>query len=116
MEDQNIGVLYQTLTGICDVVETLEQKMHHLSQNGAAHLIRGSLNDAPRVDFKVQLSTLTEKFSGLRHFMEGSGFNKVVGYFKSLTDFTIWVRDNLPSDTPKPDYFIYLYILLAEVL
>ena len=33
MGDQNIGVLQQTLTGVCNVVVTLEQKMHYMSHN-----------------------------------------------------------------------------------
>ena len=45
MGDQNIGVLNQTLTGIFNVVGTLEQKMHHMSQNGTDHLIRGNLTN-----------------------------------------------------------------------
>ena len=40
--DQNIGFLQHTLTVLCNVVETLEQKMHHLSQNGTAQLIKVS--------------------------------------------------------------------------
>ena len=51
MGDQNIGVLQQTLNGICNVVGTLEQKMNNLSQNGTTQLIRGSSTDAPRDDF-----------------------------------------------------------------
>ena len=42
MGDQNIGVLQQNLTGIYNVVGTLEQKMHNLSQNGTAQLIKYS--------------------------------------------------------------------------
>ena len=37
-----ILVLQQTLTGICNVVVTLEQKMYHFSQNGTAQLIKVS--------------------------------------------------------------------------
>ena len=36
MGDQNIGVLQQTLTGVCNVVGTLEQKMYHFSHNGTS--------------------------------------------------------------------------------
>ena len=39
MGDQNIGVLQHKLTGICNVVGTLEQNMHTLSKNGTAQLI-----------------------------------------------------------------------------
>ena len=39
--DQNIGVLQQTLTRLCNLVVTLEQKIHHLSQNGTAQFIKG---------------------------------------------------------------------------
>ena len=35
--------------------------------------------------------------------------------FKSLTDVTVWVRENLPSDAPKFEHFIDLYILLAGI-
>ena len=35
--------------------------------------------------------------------------------FKSLTDVTVWVRADLPSDTPKFEHFVYLYILLAGI-
>ena len=37
---QNIGVLQQTLTGLCNVVGTLEQKMNYLSHNGTAQPIK----------------------------------------------------------------------------
>ena len=50
MGDQNIGVLQQNLTGLCNVVGPLEQKMNHLSKNGTAQLIRGS-STTPRKDF-----------------------------------------------------------------
>ena len=39
----------------------------------------------------------------------------MVGYFKSLTDVTFWVRSNLPSDAPKFEHFIDLDILLAGI-
>ena len=39
----------------------------------------------------------------------------MVGEFKSLTDVTVWVRANLPSDAPKFEHFIDLYILLAGI-
>ena len=42
MGDHNIGLLQHTLTGIYNVVGTLEHKIHHLSQNGTAQLINGS--------------------------------------------------------------------------
>ena len=34
---QNIGVLQQTLTGLCNIVGTLEQKIHYLYQNDTYH-------------------------------------------------------------------------------
>ena len=51
----------------------------------------------------------------MRQLTEGGGFNIVVGDFKSLTDVTIWVRANLPSDSTKCEYFIDLDILLAGI-
>ena len=39
----------------------------------------------------------------------------MVGGFKSLTGVTFWVRANLPSDAPKFEHFIDLYILLAGI-
>ena len=51
MGDQNIGVRQHTLTGLFNVVGTLEQKIHHLSQNGTAQLINGSSTSATRGDF-----------------------------------------------------------------
>ena len=115
MGDQNIGILQQILTGLYNLVQTLEQKIHHLSQNGTANLIRGSSTDAPRDDIEVRLSTLTAEFYGLRHLTKGGGFNTIVGDLNSLTDFTVWVRVNLPSDTPKFEHFIDLDILLAGI-
>ena len=47
--------------------------------------------------------------------MEGGGFNKVVRYFKFLTDVTFWVRANLPLDAQKSEHFIDLDILLAVI-
>ena len=51
MGDHNIGLLQHTLTGIYNVVGTLEHKIHHLSQNGTAQLINGSSTSATRGDF-----------------------------------------------------------------
>ena len=48
MVDQNIGVFQQTLTVIFNVVETLEKKIHHLSQNGISQLIRVNLTNPSR--------------------------------------------------------------------
>ena len=59
MGDQNIGVLQQTLTGLCNVVGTLEHKIHYLSQNGTAQLIKYSSTSSPRDDFEVRISILT---------------------------------------------------------
>ena len=115
MGDQNIGVLLQTLTGICNVVGTLEQNMHHMYQNGTAQFIRSNLNNFPRDHFELRPSTLTAELNGVQQLMEGGGFNTVVGGFKSLTDVTVWVRVKLPSDTPKFEHFIDLDILLARI-
>ena len=79
--------------------------MHHMSQNGTAQLIGGSLTDAPMDDLKARLSTLTAELDGVRQLTQGGGFNTsvgdvksltVVGHLKSLTYFNIWVRANLP--------------------
>ena len=64
----------------------------------------------------MQLSTLIAKLDGVRQFIEGGGFNSVVGSFKSLTDVIVLVQANLPSDTPKFEHFVDLDILLARVL
>ena len=47
---------------------------------------------------------------------EGGGFNTVVGDFKYLTDVTVWVRENIPSDAPKFEHFVDLDILLEVIL
>ena len=91
MGDHNIGFLQQTLTGLLNVSVTLEHKMHHISQNGTAQFIKGSSNNALRDNFEVWFYTLTTQFDGVRQLTEGGVFNKVVGYFKSLTYVTIWV-------------------------
>ena len=78
MGDQNIGVLQQTLTGLCNLVGTSEQTMHYLYQHDAAHLIKDSLIISPRNDFYVQLSTLPAELYGLWQLTEGGGLNKVV--------------------------------------
>ena len=90
--------------------------MHNLSQNGTAQLIEGSSNSAPRDDFEVQISTLTAELDGVQQLTEGGGFNSLVEYFKSLTDVTVWVRANLPSDAKKFEHFIDLDILLEGIL
>ena len=115
MGEQNIGVLQHTFTGLFNVVGTLEQKIHHLSQNGTAQLIKVSSTNAPRDDFEVRISTLTADLDGVRHLTEGVAFNIVVGDFNSLTGVTVWVRANLPSDTPKFEHFIDLDILFAGI-
>ena len=51
----------------------------------------------------------------MRHLTEGGGFNTVVGDFKSLTDVTVWVRANIPSDATKFEHFIDLEILMAGI-
>ena len=115
MGDQNIGVLQQTLTVLCNIVRTLEHKMYHLSQNGTARLIKGSSTSAPRDDFEVRISTLTVELYGVRKLTEGGGFNTVVEDFNSLTDVNVWVQANLPSDATKFEQFIYLDILLEGI-
>ena len=97
MGDQNIGVLQQTLTVLCDVVGTLEQIMYHLSHNVTDQLIGVIFTDAPRDDFEVRISTLISEFGGVRKLTEGCGFNTIVVYLKSLEYVTVWVRANLPS-------------------
>ena len=89
--------------------------MHHLSQNGIAQLIRNSSTDLPRVDFELQFFTLTAELDGVPQLTERGGSNIVVVEFKSLTDVTVWVQANLPSDTPKSEHFIDLDILLAKI-
>ena len=81
--------------------------MVQLSWSGAVQLPQGKI-------FEVRLSTLTSDLDGAQQITEGGGFNKVVGYFKSLTDVTVWVRANLPSDAQNFEHFIDLDILLAE--
>ena len=51
----------------------------------------------------------------MRQLIEGGGFNTLVGEFKSLTDVNVWMQVNLPSDAPKFDHFVDLYILLAGI-
>ena len=115
MGDQNIGFFQQTLTGIFNIVVTLEQKMHHLYQNGTAQLIKESLTNSLRDDFEVWVFTLTSDLGGVRHLTEGGGCNTVVGDFKSLTGVTIWVQPNIPSDTPESEHSIDLGVLLAGI-
>ena len=62
MGDKNIGVLQHTLTGLCNIVGNLKQKMHYLSQNDTAQPIEDSSAIASRDDFEVWLLTLTEEF------------------------------------------------------
>ena len=52
----------------------------------------------------------------MQQLTEGDGFNTVVGDFKSLTDVTVWVQSNFPSDTPKCEHFIYLGMLLVGII
>ena len=35
--------------------------------------------------------------------------------FNSLTDVTVWVQENIPSDAPKFEHFIDLEILMAGI-
>ena len=81
MGDQNIEVLQQTLTGLCNVVGTLEKKIHNLSHNDTAQFTRISLTDSPSDDLEVRLSTFSAKLDGVRDLTEGVGFNTVVIYF-----------------------------------
>ena len=112
---QNIGVLQQTLTGMCNADGTLYQNMYYLSQHDTYQSIKDGLAISPRNDFDVHLYTLAGELYGVRQLTEGGVFNAVVGDFKSLTDVTVWVRANLPSDAPKFEHFIDLYILLAQI-
>ena len=70
--------------------------MHYLSQNDTSQSIKDSSTVAPGNDFDVQLLTLAANLDGVRQLTEGGVFNTVVGYFKSLTDVTVWVQANLP--------------------
>ena len=106
MGDQKIGVLQQTLTELCNVVGTLDQKMHYLSQNDTSQSIKDSSTIAPNNDFDVQLSTLVVELDGARQLIEGGGFNTVVEDFKYLTDVTVWVQENLPSDAQKFEHLM----------
>ena len=115
MVDKNIVVLQQTLTGLCNIVGNLEQKMNYLSQNDTAQSIKDSLIISTRNDFDVQLLTLAEELDGVRQLTEGGGFNTVVGEFKYLTDVTVWVRANILSDAPRFKHSIDLEILLAGI-
>ena len=65
MGDQNIGFLQQTLTGLCNVVGTLEQKMHYLSPYEASQSIKDSSTIAPRDEFYVQILTLAADLDGV---------------------------------------------------
>ena len=69
MGDQNIGVLQHNLTGLCNIVRTLDQKMHDLSQHDTAQLIKGSFTITPRNDFGVQLLTLAAEYYGVSQLM-----------------------------------------------
>ena len=70
--------------------------MHYLSQNDTSQSIKDSSTVAPGNDFDVQLLKLAANLDGVRQLTEGGVFNTVVGYFKYLTDVTVWVRANLP--------------------
>ena len=97
---KNIGVLQQALTSLCKVVGNLEQKMHYLSHHDTAQFIKDSSTIAPRNEFDVHISTLSADSDAVRQLTEGGGFNILVGDFKSLTNVTVWVRANIPSDAP----------------
>ena len=90
--------------------------MYYLYQNDTARLIKYSSLISPIYEFDVQLSELAAELVGVWQLTEGGGFNTVVGNFKSLTDVTIWVQANLPSDAPKFEHFNDLEILLAGIL
>ena len=89
--------------------------MHHLSKNSTAQFIRSSSTNSPRGNFEVQLSTLTTNLDRVQQLTGGGGFNTVVGYFKSVTDVTVWVKANIPSDNPKFKHFVDLDILLEGI-
>ena len=78
------------MTALCNVVVTLDQKIHYLSQNVTAQFIKDSSTIAPRDDFEVRLSTLTEELDVVSQLTDGGGLNAVVGDFKSLNDVTVW--------------------------
>ena len=89
--------------------------MHHLSKNSTAQFIRSSSTNSPRGNFEVQLSTLTNDLDRVQHITGGDIFNAVVGYFKSVTDVTVWVQANIPSDNLKSEHFVDLDILLEGI-
>ena len=74
------------------------------------------MTNPPRDYLEVRLFKLTYKLDRVQHLTEGGVFNTVVGDFKSLIDVTVWVQDNLPSDTPKSEHAIDLNILLEGIL
>ena len=113
--DQNIEVLQYTLTSLCNVVGTLEHKMHYLSQHDTSQSIKYSSSISPRNYLDVQLSTLAAELDVVRKLTEVGGFNTVVGDFNSLTGVTVLVRSNIPSDVPKFEHFIDFDILLAGI-
>ena len=53
MGDHKIGKLQYNLTGLCNVVGTLEKKMYYLSQNETAQSIKDSSEISPRNEFDV---------------------------------------------------------------
>ena len=63
---QNIGVLQHNLTGLCNVVGTLDQKIHYLSQNDTAQSTNASSTISPRDDLEVRILTLTAELDGVR--------------------------------------------------
>ena len=89
--------------------------MYHISENGTSRLVKGSSTSSPRDDFEVHLSTLTADLDGVWQLMEGGVFSTAVGYFKSLTDVTVWLRANIPSYAPRFEHFIDLDIILAGI-
>ena len=70
MGKQNIGLLQQNLTGLCNVVGTLEQKMHYLSQHDTADSIEENSDIASSNDFDLQLLTLAAELDGVRQISE----------------------------------------------
>ena len=103
------------MTGLFNVVGTLEQKIYHIYQNGTSQLIKVSSIGSASDDFEVRFSTLKAELDRVQQLIEGGGFNAVVGYFKFLTNVTVWMRSNLPSDAPNFEHFIDLDILLEGI-
>ena len=97
----------------------LVQRSWNFGAEYALSVTAQSINESSKIppsnELDVNILTLSAELDGVRQLTEGGGFNTVVGDFKSLTDVTVWLQANLPSDAPKFEYFIDLNILLARI-